>query len=78
MPNWKFYEPADEKAKNTLMSVYSEKMIIDEYFPWWSQKMKSLGREERISHQNCIDDFVTIHWAMPTVEPPGVRLIKND
>ena len=28
-----------------------------------SKKMKELGREHLISKENCIEDWVTVHWA---------------
>lgn len=40
-----------------------EKEIIKEYFPTWKQKMISIGKEDQVSYQNCVDDFCIIHYA---------------
>lgn len=41
----------------------TEDEIIKTYWDWWSNKMKGLGREDKISRENCIADWVTTNWA---------------
>lgn len=78
MTNWKFVEPGDEEAKTTLVSVYSEEMIIKEYFRYWSEQMKRVGKSHLISEKNCIEDWVIINWASKTDEPVGMYYITGE
>ena len=50
---------------NDTSGVYdlTEDEIIEQYFDYWSGEMKRIGREDLISKDRCIDDFLTIHWA---------------
>lgn len=41
----------------------SEEEILNSYFELWSAKMKRIGKEEHISKENCIDDWIVMHWA---------------
>jgi len=41
----------------------SDTQIIKDYFPAWSHKMRECGKENEISHENCIEDFCVINWA---------------
>jgi hypothetical protein len=43
--------------------VITDAEIIRDYFPYWSGKMKEVGKEDLINHANCIDDFCVLHWA---------------
>ena len=63
MRKWKWEEPADESATSSVTIVVTEEEIIRDYYPWWKAKMESLGRHDKISHENCIEDFVIINWA---------------
>ena len=40
---------------------YSE--IIKEYFPYWSARMKSIGKESEISEDACVLDWCIVHCA---------------
>lgn len=51
-----FYEPGS-------INVISDKRIIETYFDWWSNKMKSVNKSALISEENCIEDFCVVHWA---------------
>jgi len=37
--------------------------ILREFYPLWSDMMKKAGKEKLISEENCIEDFVVVHWA---------------
>lgn len=41
----------------------SEDTIIEEYFLFWSEQMKKVGKESCISKENCLEDWIVIHWA---------------
>ena len=61
MRYYSFVESEDDLTINKL--VYSEKEILDEFWSLWSSTMKGNGFGELISHQACIDDWCTVHWA---------------
>jgi len=37
--------------------------IIEQYYPFWCAGMCSIGKQNQVSEQNCVDDFVVVHWA---------------
>lgn len=57
MPNWLVDEP------DGTMEVWTESKILSVYWAYWSNQMLRVGRSPMITEQNCIDDFVTVHWA---------------
>jgi len=57
----RYIEP-DEKGKAVEVIVTKEE-ILNNYFPVWSERMKKIGKEHLISYDNCIEDFITVHWA---------------
>ena len=48
----------------------TEEEIIAEYFPYWKTAMvKKFGEgHELITHENCIEDWVVVHWAWENVK----------
>jgi len=57
-----FYEPEDR------VIVLSEDEIIDEYYPFWQERLKSQGKDYLISYDNCIEDWKVIHYAFEIPE----------
>jgi hypothetical protein len=55
------YIECDELGDHEI--TLSEEEIINSYFELWSNKMKKIGKADQISHENCIDDWVVMHWA---------------
>jgi hypothetical protein len=51
-----------------VQETFSEQQIIDSYFEYWSGKMLSVNKCDLISHANCIEDWITVHWAQETDE----------
>jgi hypothetical protein len=41
----------------------TDEEILREYFPYWQEQMRKVGREHMISPENCIEDFVAVNWA---------------
>lgn len=37
--------------------------IIKTYYPWWCEQMRKVGKEAYISEENCVDDWLVVHWA---------------
>lgn len=54
--------PDDNDWEVTKM-VYSEQEILMEFWEFWCKEMKGNGFSELISQENCIQDWVTYHWA---------------
>lgn len=43
----------------------TDQQILYEYWNFWSERMiKKFGDDsELITHDNCIDDWIVVHWA---------------
>ena len=65
-------EPA--KDKEPVYSFYSEKAVLEAYWDHWQTNMmiknvvKKLPQMENVTHENCIQDWMTIHWAQEVPE----------
>ena len=49
-----------------VVETFNEEQIIDSYFKHWSHRMVDAGKGEEISKERCIDDWIVVHWAVPT------------
>ena len=61
MAIWRYIEPGENNEP--IEHIVSDDTILDTYYPWWIEQMKKAGKERLISAQNCIDDWVVVHWA---------------
>jgi hypothetical protein len=61
----KLYEIAypDDKG-NDIVERLTEDEIIEQYYTYWSTKMIQNCPNEPITRERCIEDWVTIHWAI--------------
>jgi hypothetical protein len=59
---WEICYP-DEKHGD-ITEVMTDSGILDTFYDYWSGKMLSLGKSPIITTENCIEDWVTIHWAV--------------
>lgn len=41
----------------------TEAQIIEQYFPYWSQRMEAVNKKHLINYQRCIEDFCVLHYA---------------
>jgi hypothetical protein len=46
--------------------TWSEDQIIKSYYTYWSQKMIENVKQADISRENCIADWVVVHWGQQT------------
>ena len=64
---WAYQEPAGDRNPDdpnaAIVVVMSEREIIETYWDFWRAEMKRVGREELITRENCIADWIVIHWA---------------
>ena len=77
MRYWKYQAPEMDSYTGKDRSVsyfYSDQNILDEYYNYWCDQMKRVGKEAEISEENCIDDWVTSHWAWLLGEKPEGEL----
>jgi hypothetical protein len=53
--------------ENGEVVTVSEEEIKDNYFPYWYNKMcQKYGKEivnEKYSFEDCLEDWITVHWA---------------
>lgn len=63
MRKFVFYYP--DEAGEDVTEIVTEKHILDVYWNEWKSKMiRKFGEDsEWITKENCIDDYVIIHWA---------------
>lgn len=64
---WTYVEP--DKWGQTIYVTLTEREILRAYMPWWVKQMIKVGKESEISLETCIEDFVVVHWAMPSNYP---------
>lgn len=60
MRKFRYNTPTD--TGNQVVQV-TEEEILSTYFDYWSSQMVKAGKQDLISPENCIDDFVVVHWA---------------
>lgn len=58
---WLYVEP--DEAFRPVSCIRTEAQILREYWPFWSGRMRELGRQHLISPRNCIEDWIIMHWA---------------
>ena len=51
-----------------IQETWSAAQILAAYFPSWKENMRRLGRDQHISENECIIDWVVINWAWETDE----------
>lgn len=73
MKYWSYNEPIFSKDGEVLGNIVitkSEEEIINEYLPYWSERMiEKYGEDEFLKlfcDYDCIMDWVVINWAWET------------
>jgi hypothetical protein len=61
MKYWTYVEQGKEGKEE--YRTLSEARIIKEYYPYWSARMREVNKEHLINRENCIEDWVMLHWA---------------
>lgn len=49
-----------------VQETFSEFQILQSYFTYWCGKMQEVNKHNEISIMNCIDDWISVHWATET------------
>lgn len=72
MKYWTIVSPNDSDDSTPFYETLSEDEIIAQYWDYWSNQMiAKYGAEEfekNWSKKECIEDWVTIHWAIESTE----------
>lgn len=58
---WQWVEQGEDDKP--VFVVKTEAEILEVFYPQWSERMKKCGLEHLISNENCILDWVVVHWA---------------
>jgi hypothetical protein len=59
----KYWKYVNDDVGGFEYSVISEAEIIRDFYPEWKQVMQEMGREDEISHDNCIQEWVAYYSA---------------
>jgi hypothetical protein len=62
-PRYLIVEPPGNFDDDPLVLVYTRDEILKDYFEYWSAKMRLVGKDELISEQNCIEDWIIVNYA---------------
>lgn len=65
MKKWKYPEPTSATDSTPVWQVWTEDEIRRLYYPHWIKQMWRVGKQDQISFENCLEDWITIHWASP-------------
>lgn len=49
-----------------VIETWSTEQILNSYMGHWSGQMESINKDDEITEENCIEDWITIHWAEET------------
>lgn len=65
MKTYQFYEYHPDDEVTDVLMEWTEDDILEYYWNYWNERMvKKFGYgHELITKENCIEDFVIIHWA---------------
>lgn len=62
MRYFKYNEGQDNNGIDHI-AVKSEQEILDEYWDYWFDEMSRVHDDFEVSEEDCLADFVNIHWA---------------
>lgn len=62
MKYYSYVEPTDDELSVNKV-VMSEDEILSQYWDYWCDRMREVGRAEFINRDTCIEDWCTVHWA---------------
>lgn len=58
---WKYVYP-DENG-NLVEKTMTRSEILHTFYPYWAAKMAKIGKQDLISEDLCVEDWVIVHWA---------------
>ena len=66
MKYWTIVFPGEQGQH--VQETWSEDQIIESYYPYWKGRMIDVGMADEATTERCIEDWITIHWAVQTDE----------
>lgn len=75
MRYWIYVEPASQKCVEPVWTIMSDTAVLAQYYDFWSAKMIDANKAGQISDENCIQDWVSIHWAVEATKTNLLRII---
>ena len=51
-----------------VQETFSEYQIVLSYFDYWYGAMKKVQKYDEVNIENCIQDWIAVHWAWRTDE----------
>lgn len=76
MRYWIYAEPASEHCMEPVWTIISDTAIIAQYWKYWRDKMVSVGLEKLLNEENCVMDWVSVHWATEANPETLMRIIS--
>lgn len=62
MRYWIYVEPVKDSSEPVYV-IMEDKAVLAEYWDYWCDRMRSVGKESLINKEDCILDWATLHWA---------------
>jgi hypothetical protein len=62
MKYYKYVQPGEDGVTPEWF-ILSEEQILDNYWLYYKLQMAKVEKEDLISKENCIENWVIIHWA---------------
>ena len=82
MKLYSFIEPHYLDDQIVVEIVLTKEQVLKFYWQSWKERMENLGRQQYISEENCIDDFIVVNWATVCEEeampPPEYGVVRMD
>lgn len=50
--------------------IVTEDEIRTQFYPYWKEQMEKIGKAEEATFENCVEDFIVVHWATPLKTEP--------
>lgn len=77
MKFWIYVEPVSATSNEPIWTIMSDKAILADYWEYWCTQMDRVGRSDEISEQSCIEDWVTVHWAVEATPEALARIVSD-
>lgn len=77
MKYWIYCEPASNTCMEPVYTILSDAAILAQYWDYWQEKMTNIGKIKEISYDNCIKDWVSVHWAVEAIPSNLLRIIDE-
>jgi hypothetical protein len=55
----RYFKFTDQDGEHNV----TDEQILAEYYPYWQEQVRKVGREHLISPENCIEDWVAVNFA---------------